>query len=115
MGQSRLAALAIIASALICSTLAHAQYGRGEERPRNQGGSVNMAPADPILEVVSIDSYARVVTMRGPGGRTVNVQVGQDIYDLSKLAPGQKVQVNFLIPDDGSGKQLKAANIWPVQ
>jgi len=105
----------VTVSVLVCSSLAHAQYGRGDERPRNQGGSVNMAPADPILEVVSIDSYARVVTMRGPGGKTVNVEVGEGIYDISKLAPGQKVQVNFLIPDDGSGKQLKAANIWPVR
>ena len=106
-----------VAGALVFGAQALAQVRGGDGvRHRNQGGSVNQAPADPILQVVAVDSYSRIVQMRGPDGKTVNVYVGEGIYPLSKLKPGDKVQVNFLVPDGpGDSSPLKAANIWPVQ
>jgi hypothetical protein len=104
-----------IVLALSTQVLAQARDGDGV-RNRNQGGGVNLAPADPILQVVSVDSYSRIVQMRGADGKIVNIYVGEGIYPLSKLNPGDKVQVNFLVPDGlGDPNQLKAANIWPVK
>ena len=51
--------------------------------------------------------------MQGPTG-TVKVHVGEGIYDISKLKPGEQVQVNFLVPD-GLSTKLSAAGIWPVK
>jgi hypothetical protein len=106
-----------VAGVLVFGAQALAQVRGGDGvRNRNQGGGINQAPADPILQVVSVDSYSRIVQMRGPDGKTVNVYVGEGIYPLSKLNPGDKVQVNFLVPDrPGDSSPLKAANIWPVQ
>jgi len=116
MKRSTWMALAATA-ALVLGSQALAQVRDGDGvRNRNQGGGVNLAPADPILQVVSVDSYSRIVQMRRPDGKTVNVYVGDGIYPLSQLNPGDKVQVNFLVPDGlGDPNQLKAANIWPVK
>ena len=57
----------------------------------------------------------RRVKLRAQDGTiTGDVYVGEGIYNLSKLNPGDKVQVNFLEPD-GLSKRLAAANIWKVQ
>ncbi len=106
-----------VAGVLVFGVQALAQVRGGDGvRNRNQGGGVNEAPADPILQVVAVDSYSRIVQMRRPDGKTVNVYVGEGIYPLSQLNPGDKVQVNFLVPDGlGDPNQLKAANIWPVK
>jgi len=107
---------AVVALALCSATSAQVGNSGDGVRNRNQGGSLNLAPADPILQVVSVDSYSRIVQMRGADGKMVNVYVGEGIYSLSKLNPGDKVQVNFLVPDGlGNPNQLKAANIWPVK
>ena len=53
--------------------------------------------------------------MRDANGKTLDVQVGEGIYDLSKLKIGDKVQVNFLEPDGLGSNKLKAANIYPVK
>jgi len=70
-------------------TLAQVRDGEGV-RNRNQGGGVNLAPADPVLQVVSVDSYSRIVQMRRPDGKTVNVYVGEGIYPLSQLNPATR-------------------------
>lgn len=116
MKRSTWMALAATA-ALVLGSQAVAQVRDGDGvRNRNQGGGLNLAPADPILQVVSVDSYSRIVQMRRPDGKTVSVYVGEGIYPLSQLNPGDKVQVNFLVPDGLSdSSQLKAANIWPVK
>jgi hypothetical protein len=81
---------------------------------RNQSGGVNNAPLPSTYVVVSVDSYARTVRMRAADGSVANVHVGSDIYDISKLKAGDRIQVNFLEPD-GLNKRLSAANIWPVR
>ena len=109
MKRSKLLTLATLVTLILSAPL------QAQMRDRNQGGSVNLAPNDPVLQVVSIDSYDRVVKMRDANGKTLDVQVGEGIYDLSKLKIGDKVQVNFLEPDGRGSHKLKAANIYPVQ
>jgi hypothetical protein len=41
------------------------------------------------------------------------VQVGDSVYDLSKLKAGDKIKVDFVIPDE-KNPQLRAASIWPA-
>ena len=79
-----------------------------------QGGGINWAPMPQVFEVVSVDSYSRTVRMRAQDGSTDDVHVGEGVYDLSKLKTGQKIQVNFIVPDSMNPKKLAAANIWPV-
>ena len=81
---------------------------------RMQGGGINYAPQPGVFVVVSTDSYAQTVRLRGADGKTADVYVNSNIYDLSKLNPGDRVQVNFLEPD-GLSNKLAAANIWPVK
>ena len=114
MERSKLLTLATLV-ALILSAPLQAQMRGSGEGTRNQGGGINLAPNDPVLQVVSVDSYSRVVKMRDANGKTLDVQVGEGIYDLSKLKIGDKVQVNFLEPDGVGSHKVKAASIWPVQ
>ena len=109
MERSKLLTLATLVTLILSAPL------QAQMRDRNQGVGVNLAPSDPVLQVVSVDSYSRVVKMRDANGKTLDVQVGEGIYDLSKLKIGDKVQVNFLEPDGLGSHKVKAANIWPVQ
>lgn len=109
---NRIALVMIVATALPQAALAQRE---GDGPRRNQSGGVNLAPAPAVYTVVSIDSYAQTVKLRAQDGTTTgDVYVSEDIYNLSKLKPGDKIQVNFLQPD-GMNNRLAAANIWPVR
>lgn len=81
---------------------------------RMQGGRINYAPQPAVYSVISIDSSARMVQLRAADGRTGAVYVDEDIYDLSKLKPGDKIRVDFVVPDS-TNKKLSAASIWPAK
>jgi hypothetical protein len=55
-----------------------------------------------------------IVQLRDDGGRTADVYVDPDIYDLSELRPGDEVMVDFFVPD-GSNDRLEAAGIWKLE
>jgi len=42
------------------------------------------------------------------------VQVGPSVYDLSKLKAGDRIKVDFVLPDE-KNKELRAASIWPAE
>ena len=63
--------------------------------------------------MLSVDADARTVQLRAADGRTGVVQVGASVYDLAKLKAGDKVQVDFVVPDE-KNPQLRAASIWPA-
>ena len=105
--------LALALSAVCALTPALAQR-EGEGGRRMQGGGINYAPEPGIFVVVSTDDYAQTVKLRGANGATADVYVNSNVYDLSKLKPGDRIQVNFLEPD-GMNNKLAAANIWPVK
>jgi hypothetical protein len=109
---NRIALVMIVAAALPQAALAQRE---GDGRRHNQSGGVNLAPLPAVYTVVSIDSYAQTVKLRAQDGTiTGDVYVSEGIYNLSKLNPGDKIQVNFLEPD-GLSNRLAAANIWKVQ
>ena len=105
----------IAAVVLAASAPSLAQRREDPVLPRNQTGGVASQPNNGVFQVISIDSYNRAVQMQGSGGSPFTVYVGEDIYDISKLKPGDRIQVNFLVPDGlGDPNKLKAANIWPA-
>ncbi|MGZ9030417.1 MAG: hypothetical protein ACXW2G_03535 [Burkholderiaceae bacterium] len=81
---------------------------------RMQGGGINYAPRPAVYSVVSIDSYGRTVRLRAADGRTSDVYVAEGIYELAKLKTGDRIRVDFVVPDATSRKP-SAASVWPVK
>jgi hypothetical protein len=44
-------------------------------------------------------------------GRTGDVYVPPDIFDISELKPGDEIVVDFIVPNDSSSR-LEAAGVW---
>ena len=108
----------VLCAALIIVSLQQAVFaqrtGKGEAPiRRNQSGGINYAPLPGIFVVVSVDSYSGTVRLRGRDGTTADVRVAEDIYDLSKLRAGDRIQVDFL-QQDGADDTLRAATVWPA-
>lgn len=78
---------------------------------RSQGGGINYAPQPDVYSVVSVDSYARTVRMRAADGRTGDVYVAEGVFDLSTLKEGDKIRVDFVVPDSVNSR-LSAASVW---
>lgn len=78
------------------------------------GDGVNRAPQPGTFTVVSVDSYNQIVRMRASDGSVGDVYVGSGTYDISKLNPGDRIQVDFLEPD-GTNSRVRAGNIWKVK
>jgi hypothetical protein len=81
---------------------------------RMVGGGLNYAPRPAVYAVLSVDPDERTVLLRAADGRTGTVYVAQEVYDLSTLKPGDKIQVNFVVPD-ATNKRLSAASVWPAK
>jgi hypothetical protein len=77
------------------------------------GAGINYAPRPAVYEVLSVDPGSSTVRLRAADGRAGDVYVDQGVYDLSSLKAGDKIQVDFLVPD-GTNTQLKAASVWPA-
>lgn len=88
---------------------AMAQVG---ERRRNQGSGGGQ-PLD-TFKVVSVDTDARTIQLQAGDGSTSKVKVPDGVYDLGKLKAGDRIQVNFYVPDS-MNPGLRAAAIYPVQ
>jgi hypothetical protein len=108
-------AMALVCAALLTCALSDAAIAqRGDGGRRNQDGGINYAPQPGIYTVVSVDSDDRIVRIRAADGNAANVHVGEGVFDVSKLSPGDKIQVDFLVPD-GLSNKLSAATIWRVK
>jgi hypothetical protein len=88
-----------------------ASFAQNENRPRNRGGGGGQPVG--VFTVVSIDQSARTLQLRGADGTVSTVKVPDGVYELGKLNPGDRVQVNFYTPDD-MNPGLRAAGIWPA-
>jgi hypothetical protein len=80
---------------------------------RNRGGTINLAPLPAVYIVLAVDDYHRIVRLRARSGATADVHVPEGVYDLERLAPGDRVRVDFRVPNEGD-PQLAAATIWPA-
>ncbi len=79
---------------------------------RMAGGGLNYSPRPAVYAVISIDPDERTVQLRAADGRTGTVYVDEAVFDVSTLKPGDKIRVDFVVPD-GTNKGLKAASVWP--
>jgi len=122
-GFTRRGACGVLAAALL--TPATAQVGGGgggigggggvgPPRRNVDGQGINYAAEPAVYAVLSIDLDAKTVELRAANGRTGVVQVGPSVYDLSKLKTGDRIKVDFVLPDD-KNKELRAASIWPAE
>jgi hypothetical protein len=106
--------LAMIAGALPGWSGARDRAAEGETVRRNQSGGINAAPLPGTYTVVSVNASNRTVSLRSEQGRSADVYIGPDVYDLSKLKSGDRIQVDF-VQSDGQKEGLSAATIWPVK
>jgi hypothetical protein len=104
---------AMAAALLLPPALAQVSPGGGAGGKVVQGGGINNAPQPAVYAVISIEAESRMVQLRAPDGRTGAVQVGESVFDLSKLKAGDKIKVDF-VESDEKNPQLRAAAIWPV-
>lgn len=105
-----------ICCALLVAVPAHdalaQRTGEGDRGARRmQGGGINYAPQPDVYSVISIDSYARTIRMQAADGRTGDVYVADGVYDLSTLKAGDKIRVDFVVPD-AMNSRLSAASVW---
>jgi hypothetical protein len=104
----------LLAAALLQPVLAQVGVGGGIGGRRAQGDGINYAPQAEVYAVISVDADARTVRLRAANGKTGVVQVGESVYDLAKLKAGDKIRVDFVVPDEKDGS-LRAASIWPAK
>ena len=98
-----------VALAVVC-TGAAAQL----DVQRNQSGSINYAPRPAVYTVVAVDPYNRIVQLQTRQGRTIEVLVDENVYDLATVKPGDHLRIDFLVPNEGD-PQLAAATVWPIR
>lgn len=78
---------------------------------RMVGGGLNYAPKPAVYAVISVDADARTVQLRAEDGRTGGVYVAEAVYDVSTLKAGDRIRVDFVVPDEAN-KGLRAASVW---
>ncbi len=97
----------------ICAGLLAALLVGPSFAQRMVGGGLNYAPKPAVYVVVAVDADARTVQLRRVSdGRTGQVAVAEEVFDLSTLKAGDKVRVDFVAPD-AANKPLRAASVWP--
>lgn len=102
---------------LVCALAVVALPAAAHDDPwvqRNRSGTINYAPRPGVFVVDEVDHYHRTVRLRARNGATADVHVDDDVYDLSKLKPGDRIQVDFLVPDEVDERPA-AATIWPLR
>ena len=78
---------------------------------RMVGGGLNYSPRPAVYDVLSVDRNDRTVQLRAADGRIGNVYVDEAIFDVSTLKTGDKIRVDFVVPD-ATNKSLRAASVW---
>jgi len=102
----------LLAALLLQPVLAQQAGGGAGGAQRTQGGGINYAPQAAVYAVTGVDAKGHTVRLRAEDGRTGTVHVAEGVYDLSKLKAGDKIRVDFVVPDATNSK-LNAASIWP--
>jgi hypothetical protein len=100
------------------------------------GGGLNYSPRPAVYDVLSVDRNDRTVQLRAcvagfetadkdidlagsqtreqacqADGRTGNVYVDEAIFDVSTLKAGDKIRVDFVVPE-ATNNGLRAASVW---
>ena len=108
------AALSLALLALLALPPAQAQITSGVHPVAGRGPALgtNVAPRPGLYSVVLVDVQGRRIRLRDVDGKTIDADVAEGAYDLTKLKIGDKVRVDFAAQDTPSKKPI-AATIWP--
>jgi hypothetical protein len=108
---TRLVCCALLVALPVHHAIAQRTGASDSAGQRMKGGGINYAPEPDVYSVISIDSYARTIRMRAADGRTGDVHVPEGVYDLSTLKAGDRIRVDFVVPDSMNSR-LSAASVW---
>ena len=78
--------------------------------PRVSDGVIRTQPPG-VFVVRAVNERDNVLQLADAEGRTGNVYVRPEIFDLSELKPGDQIVVDFIVPAD-SNARLEAAGVW---
>ena len=128
--MTRRAVLVALVDSVLALTLAVASAHSVAQRPAHPinrpprpGGPIGpgrfprmtdsvIRPQPPGAFVVrAVNERDNVVQLADTEGRTGNVYVPPQVFDLSELKPGDEVVVDFIVPADSSAR-LEAAGVW---
>ena len=87
--------------------------GPGRIFPRTSGVA-GPATEPGVFTVSSVQARESVVRLRDADGRSADVYVDPDIFDVSTLEAGDEVAVDFFVPND-SDDRLEAASVWKLE
>ena len=71
------------------------------------------APGAGVFKVSAVRARDNIVRLRDADGRSADVYVDSDVFDLSTLEEGDEVAVDFFVPEDGDDR-LEAASMWKL-
>lgn len=78
--------------------------------PRDSDG-VNRAQLPGVFVVLAVNDREDTVRISDDQGQTADVYVRPDVFDISKLKPGDRVAFDLIMPH-GKGSRLEAASLW---
>ena len=70
-------------------------------------------PGAGVFKVSAVRARDNIVRLSDADGRSADVYVDSDVFDLSELEEGDEVAVDFLVPEEGN-KRLEAASMWKL-
>jgi hypothetical protein len=77
-------------------------------------GVAGAAPSPGVFTVSSVRTRDNIIRLRDADGRSADVYVDSDVFDLSTLQEGDEVAVDFLVPNEGDD-QLAASGVWKLE
>ena len=80
-------------------------------RERQRRGRTATEPG--VFTVSAVRARDNIVRLRDADGRSADVYVDPDVFDLSTLEAGDEVAVDFFVPNEGDDR-LEAASIWKL-
>ena len=113
----------VLASALGASSSLAQRVSNPIVRPGGPGGplgpgrfpgdsdGVNRVPLPGIYVVRAVSDRDDTIRLSDDQGQVADVYVRPDVFDISKLKPGDRVAVDLIMPH-GKGSRLEAASLW---
>ena len=89
---------AILAVAALGWQVAHAQPKAPQGAPvvsSEPGKAAAVSVVEATLTVVAINPKTRVITLKGPGGKTMDVEAGEEVKNFSQIRVGDNVKVQY--------------------
>ncbi len=86
----------------------------GRIYPRTSGGVAGSAPSPGAFTVSAVQARDNIFRLRDADGRSADVYVDPNIFDLSTLQAGDEVAVDFFEPEQGDDR-LEAASVWKLE